>query len=71
MFTLIAIVVSLQVSGEVKIAASSIGMFENMSECFAARESLSTALFGTPAGYFPPNVQAVCIPVVPVMSKES
>jgi hypothetical protein len=71
MFTLIAIVVSLQVSGEIKIAASSVGTFESFSECFAARESLSSALFGMPSGYFPPNIQAVCIPVVPPSKENS
>ena len=44
-----------------EIKASNLGVFNTFQECFAARESFSTAVFGLPSGYYPPNSQAVCI----------
>jgi hypothetical protein len=37
--------------------------FENFYECFEARESLSNEI-GKGGGYFYPNSQAVCIPII-------
>ena len=48
----------------VQIKASNLGYFNTFQECFAARESFSAAVFGMPEGYYPPNSQAVCIPLV-------
>jgi len=36
------------------------GVFETMTECFFAREQLSYEVGGS-EGYFPNNMQAICI----------
>jgi len=38
------------------------GVFETHMECFAAREILSSEVGGG-NGYFPPNLQAICMQV--------
>ena len=38
------------------------GVFETHMECFAAREVLSSEVGGN-NGYFPPNLQAICMRV--------
>ena len=49
---------------EMTIRASNLGFFNSFQDCFAARESFSASVFGMPEGYYPPNTQAVCIPLV-------
>lgn len=63
MFALIVILLSGPVDN-FQIRASNLGYFKTFQECFAARESFSAAVFGMPEGYYPPNSQAVCIPLV-------
>jgi len=63
MFALIVILLS-GTSAAMDIKASHIGTFGTFQECFAARESFSRDVFGMPQGYYPPNMQAVCIPMV-------
>ena len=63
MFALIVILLSAPVDN-FQIPASNLGYFKTFQECFAARESFSAAVFGMPEGYYPPNSQAVCIPLV-------
>lgn len=65
MFALIIILLTGSPS-EMTIRASNLGFFESFSECFTARESFTATVFGMPEGYFPPNTQAVCIPIVTV-----
>jgi hypothetical protein len=38
------------------------GVFETHLECFAEREKLSTEVGGM-NGYFPPNMQAICMKI--------
>jgi len=45
------------------VNAQNMGFFTTNVDCFKARESLSSALFEMPSGYYPPNTQAVCIPL--------
>lgn len=63
MFALIVILLTGTVD-EMTIRASNLGFFNSFSECFAARESFTATVFGMPEGYYPPNTQAVCIPLV-------
>lgn len=63
MFALIVILLAGSVD-TVQIKAANLGMFNTMEDCFAARESFSRDIFGMPEGYYPPNMQAVCIPMV-------
>jgi len=49
----------------IEARAQNMGQFDNFAECFRARESLTTALFGMPDGYYPPGSQGVCIPLAP------
>lgn len=51
-----------QPSGELEPRADTWWEFNSFYECFVARESLGLQFTGNP-GYFPPNTQAVCIPV--------
>lgn len=51
-------------SGTEPIAVNALGpkvLFDDMIECFYAREQLSYTVGGS-EGYFPPGSQAVCIP---------
>ena len=51
-------------SGAEPIAVNAMGpnhYFDDMYECFYARDSLSISVGGGEEGYFPPNSQAVCI----------
>lgn len=41
--------------------AHSMGMYDNMSNCFKARDALALKAGGTPDGHFPKGTQAVCI----------
>ena len=43
--------------------AKNMGYFNDHIDCFTARESLASAVFEMPSGYYPPNTQAVCIPL--------
>lgn len=63
MFALIIIMLTGSVDNA-QIMASNLGYFQSFEECFMARESFSAAVFGMPEGYYPPNTQAVCIPLV-------
>ena len=62
MFALIVILLTGPVN-DIQIMASNVGYFNSFEDCFAARESFSSAVFGMPSGYYPPNTQAVCIPL--------
>ena len=46
---------------EIEIKASHLGTFDTFAECFAARESFTSAVFGMREGWYPPNSQGVCI----------
>jgi len=50
-------------AGNRPVGAQIMGEFKTIEQCFRARESLATALFGTPDGYFPVGSQALCIPI--------
>lgn len=63
MYALIIILLAGSVDN-IQIKASDLGHFNTFQECFAARESFSAAVFGMPEGFYPPNSQAVCIPLV-------
>ena len=53
-------------SNGITIQAANVGVFENMVDCFKARDSFASAVFKMPpGGYYPPNTQAVCIRLVP------
>ena len=72
MFALVIVLLNASLTtGNIEIKASTLGVFDNISECFAARESFASAVFGMPEGYYPPNTQAVCIPVIPTIDQES
>ena len=65
MYILIFMLLTLQPDGNIQIAASRLGTFDNFVSCFEARDSFTEAMFGMPKGFYPPNTQAVCIPVIP------
>jgi hypothetical protein len=59
----LVLVILLPTKEALNVNAQNMGFFKSNVDCFKARESLSVALFEFPSGYYPPNTQAVCIPL--------